>query len=94
MTIDQARDFPVQTLLSGPAGGVVGAFKVAQAAGFDRIITLDMGGTSTDVSLCDGRFNAHLRAASAAIRSACPSWTSTRLAQAAALLPLWTRAAR
>ena len=54
MTIDQARDFPVQTLLSGPAGGVVGAFKVAQAAGFDRIITLDMGGTSTDVSLCDG----------------------------------------
>ena len=53
MTIDQARDFPVQTLLSGPAGGVVGAFKVAQAAGFDRIITLDMGGTSTDVSLCD-----------------------------------------
>ena len=53
MTIEQARDFPVQTLLSGPAGGVVGAFKVAQAAGFDRIITLDMGGTSTDVSLCD-----------------------------------------
>ena len=54
MTIDQARDFPVQTLLSGPAGGVVGAFEVARAAGFDRIITLDMGGTSTDVSLCDG----------------------------------------
>ena len=54
MTIEQARDFPVQTLLSGPAGGVVGAFDVAQAAGFDRIITLDMGGTSTDVSLCDG----------------------------------------
>ena len=54
MTIGQARDFPAQTLLSGPAGGVVGAFEVARAAGFDRIITLDMGGTSTDVSLCDG----------------------------------------
>ena len=54
MTIGQARSFPVETLLSGPAGGVVGAFEVARAAGFDRIITLDMGGTSTDVSLCDG----------------------------------------
>ncbi len=54
MTIGQARAFPVQTLLSGPAGGVVGAFTVAHRAGFDRIITLDMGGTSTDVSLCDG----------------------------------------
>ena len=54
MTIRQASSFPVETLLSGPAGGVVGAFEVARAAGFDRIITLDMGGTSTDVSLCDG----------------------------------------
>ena len=54
MTIGQASSFPVETLLSGPAGGVVGAFEVAKAAGCDRIITLDMGGTSTDVSLCDG----------------------------------------
>lgn len=54
MTVGQASSFPVETLLSGPAGGVVGAFEVARAAGFDRIITLDMGGTSTDVSLCDG----------------------------------------
>ena len=45
----------VRTALSGPAGGVTGAFRVASAAGFDRIITLDMGGTSTDVSLCPGR---------------------------------------
>jgi len=44
---------PVRTLLSGPAGGVVGAFEVAREAGYDRIITLDMGGTSTDVCLCD-----------------------------------------
>jgi N-methylhydantoinase A len=44
----------VRTLLSGPAGGVAGAFRVAADAGVDRIITLDMGGTSTDVCLCDG----------------------------------------
>lgn len=44
----------VRTLLSGPAGGVAGAFRVAREAGVDRIITLDMGGTSTDVCLCDG----------------------------------------
>ncbi len=44
-----------RTVLSGPAGGVVGARYVAQQAGFDRIITFDMGGTSTDVALCDGR---------------------------------------
>lgn len=44
---------PVRTVLSGPAGGVVGAWKLASAAGFDRIIAFDMGGTSTDVSLVD-----------------------------------------
>ncbi len=49
-----ARDNPVCTILSGPAGGVVGAKEVARAAGFSRIISFDMGGTSTDVSLCDG----------------------------------------
>ena len=46
---------PVRTLFSGPAGGVVGAFKLARQAGYDRAITLDMGGTSTDVCLCDQR---------------------------------------
>jgi N-methylhydantoinase A len=45
---------PIRTVLSGPAGGVVGAWKLASAAGFDRIIGFDMGGTSTDVSLVDG----------------------------------------
>ena len=43
-----------RTVLSGPAGGVVGAFHVAQLSGYDRVITFDMGGTSTDVALCDG----------------------------------------
>ncbi len=45
---------PVRTMLSGPAGGVIGAYKLATLAGFDRIIGFDMGGTSTDVSLVDG----------------------------------------
>jgi len=52
-SVERASRFPVSTLLSGPAAGVHGAFEVARAAGFDRIITFDMGGTSTDVALCD-----------------------------------------
>jgi N-methylhydantoinase A len=45
---------PVRTILSGPAGGVVGATSSAREAGFTDIITFDMGGTSTDVTLCAG----------------------------------------
>ena len=45
---------PVRTILSGPAGGVVGATHAAREAGFKDIITFDMGGTSTDVALCAG----------------------------------------
>ena len=45
---------PVRTVLSGPAGGVVGAAATARASGFERVIAFDMGGTSTDVSLVDG----------------------------------------
>ena len=45
---------PVRTILSGPAGGVVGALRAARPAGSPDIITFDMGGTSTDVSLCAG----------------------------------------
>jgi N-methylhydantoinase A len=52
-----AREEGVQTILSGPAAGVVGAFEVARAAGFDKVVTFDMGGTSTDVSLCDQRIS-------------------------------------
>ncbi|HEX8650412.1 MAG TPA: hydantoinase/oxoprolinase family protein [Pyrinomonadaceae bacterium] len=48
-----ARAEPVRTILSGPAGGVVGALRAARSAGVDHIITFDMGGTSTDVALCD-----------------------------------------
>lgn len=45
---------PVRTILSGPAGGVVGATAVARDSGYNRILTFDMGGTSTDVALVDG----------------------------------------
>lgn len=49
-----AAEQPVHTVLSGPAGGVVGALEAAREVGLETIITLDMGGTSTDVSLVDG----------------------------------------
>jgi N-methylhydantoinase A len=49
-----ASEFPVRTIVSGPAGGVVGAFHVASKCGYPNIITFDMGGTSTDVALCKG----------------------------------------
>jgi N-methylhydantoinase A len=52
--IGRARSEPVHTVLSGPAGGVAGALQVAADAGVRDILTLDMGGTSTDVSLVPG----------------------------------------
>jgi len=55
MSTNEARRHAVRTVLSGPAGGVVGAFEVAKLSGFSRILGFDMGGTSTDVSLCDGQ---------------------------------------
>ena len=54
ITVGLASEQPVRTILSGPAGGVVGAFYTAMQAGYPDIITVDMGGTSTDVSLCPG----------------------------------------
>ncbi len=56
-----ARQTAVQTILSGPAGGVIGAFEVSRKAGFPKVITFDMGGTSTDVSLCDGAISTRTR---------------------------------
>src|SRR5580698_9262942 len=55
MSTGEARRHAVRTVLSGPAGGVVGALEVAKLSGFSRILGFDMGGTSTDVSLCDGQ---------------------------------------
>ena len=53
-SLDTAARQPVRTVLSGPAGGVVGAATMARLSGFERVITFDMGGTSTDVALVDG----------------------------------------
>lgn len=51
ISLETAAQSPVRTVLSGPAAGVVGGAAVAAAAGYRHIITFDMGGTSTDVSL-------------------------------------------
>ena len=56
MSVDTAKALPVRTALSGPAAGVVAARRIASAAGFENVITGDMGGTSFDVSLvADGK---------------------------------------
>ena len=52
--LEAAAAQPVRTVLSGPAGGVVGASAMAKHSGFENIITFDMGGTSTDVALVEG----------------------------------------
>ena len=53
-SLESAARQPVRTVLSGPAGGVVGAAAMARRSGFERVITFDMGGTSTDVALVSG----------------------------------------
>ncbi len=53
ISADMAAVEPVRTILSGPSGGVVGALRAARLAGIQNVITFDMGGTSTDVALCD-----------------------------------------
>ena len=53
MSSQKAEEHPVNILMSGPAGGVTGALWVARNAGFKNILTLDVGGTSTDVALIE-----------------------------------------
>ncbi len=60
------------SILSGPAGGVVGFSHVAKAAGFDRAIGFDMGGTSTDVSRFDGRYELQYETQKAGVRVVAP----------------------
>ncbi len=55
LSIAEAGSHAVRTLLSGPAGGALGALQVGRRAGFNRLISLEMGGTSTDMSLVDGK---------------------------------------
>ena len=60
------------SILSGPAGGVVGFSRVAEAAGFPRAIGFDMGGTSTDVSRYDGRYQLEFETEKAGVRIVAP----------------------
>jgi len=55
--LQAAASQPVRTVLSGPAGGAVGALEMGRRAGFEQIISFDMGGTSTDVALLEGRLH-------------------------------------
>ena len=52
MSLEICQEKPVYGILSGPSGGVAGALAVSRRAGFSDILTFDMGGTSTDVALC------------------------------------------
>ncbi len=54
VTADRATEKPIGTLSSGPAAGAIAAAKIAERAGFDDIVTFDVGGTSTDVALIHG----------------------------------------
>lgn len=54
MSLEAAKERPVNALFSGPVGGVAGALFAAKSAGFENILTIDVGGTSTDVALCQG----------------------------------------
>jgi N-methylhydantoinase A len=53
ISAEEAGNYPVRTVLSGPAAGVMGALEIGRVAGFPNIITFDMGGTSSDVALID-----------------------------------------
>lgn len=70
--VPRSRFSGKDSVLSGPAGGVVGAARVAQAAGFDQAIALDMGGTSTDVGRFDGEFELEYETTKAGIRIVSP----------------------
>src|SRR5712671_6526486 len=52
--LEAAAREPVRTVLSGPAGGLIGAAAMAARSGFSRVLSFDMGGTSTDVALVEG----------------------------------------
>jgi 5-oxoprolinase (ATP-hydrolysing) len=70
--VDAEKFVGKDSILSGPAGGVVGFSQVAQAAGFDRAIGFDMGGTSTDVSRFDGRYELEFETEKAGVRVVAP----------------------
>ena len=67
-TLFQGKD----AILSGPAGGIVGAVETAGQAGFDKIISFDMGGTSTDVAHYDGEYERAFETLVAGVRMRAP----------------------
>lgn len=70
--VDADRFVGKDSILSGPAGGVIGFSRVAQRAGFDKSIGFDMGGTSTDVSRFDGRYELEFETKKAGVRVVAP----------------------
>lgn len=70
--VDADRFVGKDSLLSGPAGGVIGFSRVAERAGFPKSIGFDMGGTSTDVSRYDGRFEYEFETKKAGVRVVAP----------------------
>jgi N-methylhydantoinase A/oxoprolinase/acetone carboxylase beta subunit len=54
LTVDGAVQRPTQLLMSGPVAGIIGGIAVGRAAGFDSVITLDVGGTSADIGVAPG----------------------------------------
>ncbi len=60
------------SILSGPAGGIVGGVRTAHQAGFDKLITFDMGGTSTDVAHYDGEYERAFETLVAGVRMRAP----------------------
>ncbi len=70
--VDADRFVGKDSILSGPAGGVIGFSRVAQRAGFEKSIGFDMGGTSTDVSRFDGRYELEFETRKAGVRVVAP----------------------
>ncbi|QDU43410.1 Acetophenone carboxylase gamma subunit [Symmachiella dynata] len=70
--VDADRFVGKDSILSGPAGGVIGFSRVAQRAGFEKSIGFDMGGTSTDVSRFDGRHELEFETQKAGVRVVAP----------------------
>ena len=70
--VDASNFVGKDSILSGPAGGVIGFSRVAQQAGFEKSIGFDMGGTSTDVSRFDGRYEYEFETVKASVRIVAP----------------------
>src|SRR5438045_9082877 len=90
LTIETASRFPVRTCVSGPAAGVIGAAAIGAEAGFADLVTFDVGGTSTDVSLIEaGRPAFTAERIVPAIRCECRWSISRSSARAAAASQDW-----